>query len=179
MTLVVNFNAGPGAGKSSTAASVFAELKWRGVNCELVTEFAKDLVWEEHINGLQFQQYIFSQQLHRMERLRGKVDVILTDSPLLFSLVYNPNIPKAFEDYVLYCYESWDNLDIFLKRMKPYHAVGRVQTEEQARELDKRIHDIFMKIKMPLIELKGVKENNVLIANIIEEALKNESKSIS
>ena len=46
MTLVVNFFAGPGAGKSSMAAGLFAELKFRGVNCELATEYAKDKVWE-------------------------------------------------------------------------------------------------------------------------------------
>ncbi len=45
-TLVVNLLGGPGSGKSTTAADVFARLKWQDINCELVTEFAKDLVWE-------------------------------------------------------------------------------------------------------------------------------------
>lgn len=44
--LVINLFGAPGAGKSTGAAIVFAELKKRGVNAELVTEFAKDKTWE-------------------------------------------------------------------------------------------------------------------------------------
>jgi len=45
--IVVNFFAPPGHGKSTFAALVFSKLKMLGVNCELVSEFAKDMVWEE------------------------------------------------------------------------------------------------------------------------------------
>ena len=45
--IVVNFYAPPGYGKSTFAALVFSKLKMLGVNCELVSEFAKDMVWEE------------------------------------------------------------------------------------------------------------------------------------
>lgn len=41
-TLVVNLFGGPGSGKSTGAAYVFARLKMLGYNAELVTEFAKD-----------------------------------------------------------------------------------------------------------------------------------------
>ena len=37
----------PGAGKSTGAAYIFSQLKMAGINAELVTEFAKDKVWEE------------------------------------------------------------------------------------------------------------------------------------
>ena len=47
MAIVINLFAGPGVGKSTTAARVFAELKLKGVNCEMALEFAKDKVWEE------------------------------------------------------------------------------------------------------------------------------------
>ena len=40
--LVVNLFAGPGTGKSTVAAQIFAHLKWQGFSCELVTEFAKE-----------------------------------------------------------------------------------------------------------------------------------------
>ena len=46
--IVVNLIAAPGSGKSTIAAGVFEELKWEGVNAELITEFAKDKVWEEN-----------------------------------------------------------------------------------------------------------------------------------
>lgn len=45
-TIVVNLFGAPGAGKSTGAAYIFALLKMAGVEAELVTEFAKDKVWE-------------------------------------------------------------------------------------------------------------------------------------
>lgn len=44
--LIINLFGAPGAGKSTGAAYVFSQLKAAGVNAELVTEFAKDKVWE-------------------------------------------------------------------------------------------------------------------------------------
>lgn len=44
--LVVNLFGGPGCGKSTTMARLFADLKTRGLNVEMVSEFAKDLVYE-------------------------------------------------------------------------------------------------------------------------------------
>lgn len=35
---VINLIAGPGAGKSTTAAGVFSRLKFNDINCELVTD---------------------------------------------------------------------------------------------------------------------------------------------
>ena len=46
-TLLVNLYAGPGAGKSTGAAYIFAKLKTAGVDCEYVSEYAKDRVWQE------------------------------------------------------------------------------------------------------------------------------------
>ena len=45
-TIMVNLWGGPGTGKSTLMADVFAELKWRGVDCEQAPEFAKEKVWE-------------------------------------------------------------------------------------------------------------------------------------
>ena len=78
-TLVVNFCAGPGAGKSILCAATFAALKWRGVSAEMALEYAKDKVWEETETVFKNQLYIFGKQQYRMHRLDGKVDVIVTD----------------------------------------------------------------------------------------------------
>ena len=44
-TIVVNIFGGPSAGKSTTSAGIFYELKRQGIRCELVTEYAKSKVW--------------------------------------------------------------------------------------------------------------------------------------
>ena len=88
-TIAINFFGAPGAGKSTLSAIVFAKLKMMGVNCELVTEFAKDKVWEKNNEALSNQIYIFAKQYYGMSRCTGQVDVIITDSPLFLSPFYN------------------------------------------------------------------------------------------
>lgn len=100
--IVVSLYAGPGAGKSTLAAYTFSKLKMLGVNCELVTEFAKDKVWEKNNTALDNQIYIFAKQQYRIARCADKVDVIVTDSPLFLSAFYNsdPDIDAPLRQLV-------------------------------------------------------------------------------
>ncbi len=140
--LVVNFFGGPGTGKSTMAANVFAELKWGGINCELVTEFAKDLVWEGRLTTLKNQMYVFAKQLHRLHRIEKQVRVALTDSPLPISLVYSDPTDVGYAAFVELAWQKFDyfdNFNILLERRKGYVPVGRMQTEAEAIELDTKI----------------------------------------
>lgn len=58
MTTYVNIFGGPGVGKSTTAADLFVAMKKAGYNVELVTEVAKDFVWEDRSTTLTIQPYI-------------------------------------------------------------------------------------------------------------------------
>lgn len=40
--ILINLFGAPGTGKSTGAAYIFSQLKMKGINAELVTEFAKD-----------------------------------------------------------------------------------------------------------------------------------------
>ena len=73
--LVINIFGGPGCGKSTTATGVFSLLKLHGVNAEFVSEFAKDLTWEERYKTLKNQNYVSAKQHHRQWRLSD--DVVL------------------------------------------------------------------------------------------------------
>lgn len=139
MTLVVNMLAGPGAGKSTIAAGLFAALKLRDVNAELVTEYAKDRVWEEAFRTLENQIYMFGKQHHRIWRILGKVDVIVTDSPMMLSLHYGKNLQESFRTLVLEEHLKTVSLNVYLERKKPYQPIGRTQTEDQARDIDAEI----------------------------------------
>lgn len=134
-TLIVNLYGAPGAGKSTGAAYVFAKLKMRGVNAELVTEFAKEKTWEGSLETLTNQAYVFGEQYERISRLIGKVDVIVTDSPILFSIIYNQINSKEFEQYVLSVSTQYNNLNYYIKRTKKYLQAGRNQNESEASEI--------------------------------------------
>jgi thymidylate kinase len=143
-TLFVNLISGPGAGKSTTAAKVFAMLKDEGISCELIREWVKDAVWEENQCVLTDELKIFAEQNHLQHRLNGKVSVVVTDSPLIMKLYYQP---KEFDmtDLVLRVANQYNNLNIFLDRKKKYVTAGRIQTEIEAKEIDTALRHLLVK----------------------------------
>lgn len=143
MPIVINLIGGPGTGKSTLAAGLFYELKKQGINCELALEFAKDKVYEESFKTMDDQIYVFAKQYHKLWRLRGKVDVIITDSPLLISLHYMKEDSKYFNNLVLEQYNKFDNLLYFLNREGIYQTEGRTQTEDEAKSIDLSIKHIL------------------------------------
>lgn len=135
--LVVNLFGPPGAGKSTGAAYVFSKLKLAGVNAELVTEFAKDKVWEDNKLALANQAYLFGEQYYRLTRLDGKVDVAVTDSPLLLSNFYVNDVVLGdeFEELVKKVFLSFTSLNAMIKRVKGFDPVGRIHNEQQSDTL--------------------------------------------
>lgn len=147
MALVVNLLGGPGTGKSTLAAEVFVILKKRGVSCEYITEYAKDKTWEENSATLSNQVYVFGKQHHKMFRVQNKVDVMICDSPLLFSIIYDTNETKKgdnFYEHIIEEYHRFNNLNFYMKRTTNYDPVGRNQTEEQAVAIDEQIQSILI-----------------------------------
>ncbi len=137
---VINFFGGPGSGKSTAAAGLFHLLKKKKFNVELVTEVAKDLVYEEAHYALSQQNYVFANQEYRLSRIANKVDVAITDSPLLLSTFYvKDTYPKSFKQLCVDLFNGYNNINYFVKRNFEYSPLGRQQTIEQAEEIDKRI----------------------------------------
>ena len=123
----------------------------RGINAELVTEFAKDKVWEESKAVFNNQAYIFGKQYFRISRCADKVDVVITDSPLLLSLVYNndPVLGEDFNNVVRKVMNSYNCKNYFLARTKEYNPVGRFQTEEESDKIADEILELLNKEQLP------------------------------
>lgn len=154
---VINLFAGPGSGKSTTAAGLFNIMKLSGFNVELVTEFAKDLTWSGRYSDLENQFYILAKQEARLARLEGKVDYAITDSPLPLGLLYNHGrYRKAwFHAACIGVFNLYDNDCFFIERVKPYQKVGRNQTEQEAKLIDRETLDLLFKEDIGFTRVPG------------------------
>lgn len=156
-TLIVNFFGPPGAGKSTATAYVFSKLKMAEINAEMVTEYAKDKVWEDNSEVFNNQAYIFGKQSFRISRCYGKVDVILTDSPLPLSILYNDGkfLTENFNKSVMDVFNNYLNLNYLVKRVKKYNPVGRFQTEKESDELIKPLKNLLEERDITYTEITG------------------------
>jgi hypothetical protein len=170
--ILVNLFGGPGAGKSTGAAYIFSQLKMAGVNCELVTEFAKDKVWEGNKEVFKNQAYIFGKQYFKISRCADKVDVIITDSPLLLSIVYNDNpvLGDSFNETVKNVFSSFNSMNYILSREKEYNPIGRNQTESEAKEVDVQVRTMLDQEQIPYEIVAGTELGyNYIVDRVLEQ----------
>lgn len=180
--LIVNLYGAPGAGKSTGAAYVFSQLKMHGINAELVTEFAKDKVWEESKAVFQNQAYIFGKQYFRISRVQDKVDVVITDSPILLSPFYahDPILGKEFDRLVMKVSESYDSMNVFINRTKPYNGAGRFQTEAESNALSQELLNFLNQHGVVCRHYTGdMSGYDVLVADILNRLDSKEKVSAS
>lgn len=174
LALIINLFGGPGAGKSTGAAFVFSYLKMLGVNAELVTEAAKDLTWEEAFNNLKDQIYVFGKQQHRIFRCADKVDVIITDSPIFLSTIYNNDhmIGDSLYHLIMDVIDKYDNYNVLLQRVKPYNPAGRTQTAEESDDISTKIEQALIDSNQEYELVNGDIEGYTYIAKQVEKLLK-------
>lgn len=144
MTKIINLFAGPGSGKSTTACGVQSLLKLQDVNSEISTEYAKDVTWRGAQSILKDQVYVFGKQNNKIQYLTNQVDVVISDSPTLLSLVYADKNDKALHGLVLDRFNKQDNMNFFIRRKKKYQVKGRNQSKSQAVTLDDRIANMLL-----------------------------------
>lgn len=171
--LVINLFGAPGAGKSTGAAYIFSQLKIKGINTELVTEFAKDMTWEKNKKALTNQIYMLGNQLQRIYMCQDEVDVIVTDSPLLLNILYNNNpiLDKNFENLVVNIFKSYNNLNYFVQRVKEYNPIGRNETREEADKIATRLTNLLNKENIPFKYIEGQLEKYQEVVDDVLEVL--------
>lgn len=144
-TIVINLFGGPGSGKSTTAAGLFYFFKLFGLSCELCTEWIKECVYEERKEPFDNQIYTFAKQHKRLLDLDGKVDFIITDSPILLSSVYGQHVyeKEQFDEFVLLQFSKFHNYSVFLQRPINFEESGRVHDEKTSKQKDKEIRNLL------------------------------------
>jgi len=145
-TLVINAFGGPGAGKSTAAFHIVCALKKKGYIAEYVPEYAKDLVWDGRMDlldgSLLNQSYILKEQKARVDRLIGKVDFVVTDSPLLLNGIYLKNCPekKGYIKAVVNLVNQYSNFNFFVERDKTsFETEGRIHNLDESLKKDQEI----------------------------------------
>ena len=156
---VINLAGQPSAGKSTTAAGLFYLMKHAGLNVELIDEYAKQMTWEKRFGTLADQLYILAKQNRKLERLRGQVDYVISDSPLFLGRIYNQsNKLPSLNSFIMEVFNSYDNLNFIIQPHKPYRTVGRNQTE-----------GLLIQLGVPYQTIKGDKDAPEKIFNIINQ----------
>jgi hypothetical protein len=173
-TIIVNLVAGAGAGKSTNAAGLFYKLKMDNIDCELISEFAKQSTWEKNYTALSDQFYTSACQNYKQTTLLGKVDVIITDSPIILGLFYYTEtdivIRNSFETFLVNTFKRQRNVNFFIDRKKLYNPNGRNQTEDQAKEIDQKTINFLDKYEIPYKIIPGTPEGlDQMYKHIISE----------
>lgn len=157
---VINLFAGPGASKSTLASYIFFKLKINGYNSEIVTEYAKDKTWEKDFSTLSDQLYVTAKQNRKLERLRNQLDVVVNDSPLLLGIHYSmPGyLGGNFEPMIYSLFDTYENINLFIERKKPYDTRGRTQSEEEAKQIDKKIKSMLINKNYQFDTVEGTQQ---------------------
>ena len=148
MTKIINLYGAPGSGKSTIASGLFFHMKMAGLNVELALEYVKSKVFEDNTYVFKDQLYCFAKQQKKLRELNGKVDFVITDAPLLMSLIYNQTEVPLFNDLVVQYYNEYDNMNFLLKRNHTYHTEGRKQTEQESDIVGEQLENYLKEYKI-------------------------------
>lgn len=170
-SVVINLYGAPGVGKSTLAAELFAELKKKNISTEITLEFAKELVYNEDKRLLADQLIVLAEQYRRIFVLNGKVDFIITDSPVLLSIFYNKKNKSYPDEY--FCeiaqnaHNKFNNINIMIEREFFYNPQGRNETEEEAFMIQEEIKNYFNKTKIKYLTVNSKNALDLILNSIL------------
>lgn len=160
--LVINFFGPPNAGKTVAATSMFAKLKRAHVDVVLISEFAHQMVVEEHQIALNNQLYIWASQQFRIFAGCYHARVVVTDSPILLGYVYNTgNIP--LQELILAEHRKYTNFNIVLDLAEfPYSMVGRIHDRAASVTIGNDIVKMMGKYDIPFLSYSDYIEEEIV-----------------
>jgi hypothetical protein len=147
MTLILEIGGAPSSGKSTLAAGLYSKLSEEGYSVQLVREYATE--FNARNGSIQPYEHvsILGKQMARMQAFLGKVDILISDSPLYLNSFYSGMVDQ--KSLTLECVEKiYDQLQcrhkikqIFLCPLQNKKAAGRIH--EKSKEIDESLRLFF------------------------------------
>lgn len=185
MTTVINLFGGSGIGKTTTAAHLFAEMKYAGHHCELVREYVKTWAWQKRKVGPFDQMYLLGKQSKYESVLYNVVDYVITDSPLLLCPIYEryytgkdilgPAAVNFIKDAET---QGISRVNFLLKRNKKFDDRGRYETLDQAIQVDEFVKAYLLENNIPFTEL-STSEDRERVPEILNTLFNSSTTEIS
>lgn len=174
--IVVNIIGGPGVGKSILTSDLFSALKREFISCDISHEYIKRKLREKALKAVESQIYIFAKQQFQLFSLKDEVEVIITDSPLIFSAVYDKTKCQHLKNLILKEFNKYDNLNYLLFRDEdvPYEQEGRYQDSEGAKKVDGQMVEFLNNEGIVYKPIYGIEKKtiNTIVKDVKEKLAK-------
>jgi nicotinamide riboside kinase len=171
--IVVNMIGGPGVGKSIIASEIFVQLKRNFVSCEISSEYIKRKIREDARKVVQNQIYIFAKQQFQLFGMKDNVDVIITDSPIFLSSVYDDTNCPHLRALIMKEFGNYKNLTYHIERdaSVAYEQEGRYQDEAGAKLVDDKVKNFMIENQIEYKTLKGIGQDSLKF--VVDDVMKN------
>jgi len=177
--IVINILGGPGVGKTIITSDLFSAIKRKFISCDVSREVIKDFLYEQSLKAIKDQLKIFTDQYFQLEVKKEDVDVVITDSPLIFCAIYDKDKCPFLKALILDRFNKCNNLNYHLLRDEniPYETQGRYQDIEGAKKVDDDVLKFLLEEKIPFKTVYGVGPDTLQI--ILHDVLEKLGKNVS
>lgn len=169
----INLYAGPGAGKSTSAAWLFVALRDLGYSIELAHEYVKKYAYKGQPIAGAMQMKCFGKQVEiETEALEAGIALVVSDSPLMLQCYYTKSRGESFYKHLIgqtqWLEEQYPSTHIFLDRRGiKYDPAGRYQTYEEARKVDDEMMAFLDACNIPYAVVPTV-QRDVLLGTVLD-----------
>ena len=143
MTRIIEIGGAPSAGKSTLAADLYARMSEKGLSVQLSREYACEYAARYGAISRYEHVAILGKQLSRITAFLGKVDYIISDSPLYLNAFYSSLIDddsltlncvrKIYEQILM---EGNEIIQINLDPLENIKAAGRIHSNSFQLDID-------------------------------------------
>lgn len=145
--LLINVYGSPATGKSYTAEHLAAMLKDAGIECELVTEYATELIHQGRTDELKDQVVVTGEQLRREQAALNHANIVITDSPTALGIIYAPEHQKAALHDIAAQSDKIPHINILLRHdyesLATFSMNGRIHDKEQSLAIQEQLIELL------------------------------------